>query len=267
MCLSCGAAGAIVAARTSSRLTADERKCTASATILFMAESDLISVREAAKRLGLSPGAIRRQIRAGNLPAVKRGRDWWIDRRNVERRARQDVSKGRPLSPLLAWAVLLAASGEEHAAEELAAQYRFAPQYRWRLRNWLEDHPLNEYAGQLRARATVEELDAHPAELPRILARPDVLPTGVSAAKQIGLIGKPDHIEIYAPSNHRLRIVEEHALRAAEGGSVRVRWIAEGVWPKLPRLGREAPRAAVLVDLLESDDPRARREAARALAA
>jgi hypothetical protein len=198
---------------------------------------------------------------------MKRGRDWWIDRRSIERRARQGVSKGRPLSPLLAWAVLIAASGERQAAEELAAQCRFAPQYRWRLRNWLEDHPLNEYAGQLRARARVEDLDAHPAELARILARPDVLPTGASAAKQIGLIGKPDHVEIYAPSNHRARIVKEHALRPSEGGSVRVRWIAEDIWQKLPRRAREAPRAAVLVDLLESDDPRARREAARALAA
>lgn len=135
------------------------------------------------------------------------------------------------------------------------------------MRAWRAAHPLAEYAQQLRARAELEELDAHPAELPRILARGDVLATGASAAKQIGLIGEPDHVEIYAPRARRRRILTEHALRPTEGGPVRVRWIADDVWPKLPLRTREAPRAAVLVDLLESDDPRARREAARALAA
>jgi len=226
-----------------------------------MGDSDLISVREAAERLGLTPVAVRRQISAGSLPATKRGRDWWIDRRRVERRARQEIPKGRPLSPPLAWSVLLAASGEEQAAAELAGRYRS------RMRAWLAEHPLAECAPQLRARAEVEEFDAHPAELPRILARRDILATGASAAKQIGLVGEPDHVEIYAPKAHRPQILKEHALRPAASGPVRVRWIGDGVWSELPLRSREAPRAAVLVDLLESDDPRARREAARALTA
>ena len=218
-----------------------------------------MTVREAAERLGLTPVAVRHQISTGSLSATKRGRDWWIDRRRVERRARQEISKGRPLSPPLAWGILLAASGEEQAANELAGRYRS------RMRAWLAEHPLAEYAPQLRARAELEELDAHPAELPRILARPDVLATGASAARQIGLVGEPDHIEIYAPKAHRPQVLKEHALRVSESGPVRIRWIDDGVWSMLPRRSREAPRAAVLVDLLESDDPRARREAARAL--
>jgi hypothetical protein len=45
---------------------------------------------------------------------------------------------------------------------------------------------------------------------------------------------------------------------------VLARWVPDELWPVVaaPR----APHAAVLVDLLENDDPRARREAARALA-
>jgi Helix-turn-helix domain/Transcriptional regulator, AbiEi antitoxin, Type IV TA system len=218
-------------------------------------------VRDAADRLGLTPVAIRRQISAGTLSAMKRGRDWWIDRRSVERRARQDLPKGRPLSPSLAWGVLLAASGEQQAAEELVVPYRS------RMRAWLGAHPLTDYAPQLRARAEVEELDAHPAELPRILERSDVLATGMSAARQVGVMGEPDRVEIYAPRARRRRILKEHALRRTDGGPLRVRWVADDIWSKLPVSAREAPRAAVLVDLLESDDPRARREAARALAA
>jgi hypothetical protein len=42
--------------------------------------------------------------------------------------------------------------------------------------------------------------------------------------------------------------------------------VPDALWPLLVAAdGHQAPRAAVLVDLLESDDPRARREAARAL--
>jgi hypothetical protein len=44
-----------------------------------------------------------------------------------------------------------------------------------------------------------------------------------------------------------------------------IRWVPDAVWRVV---GAEvAPKAAVLVDLLEHDDPRARREAVRALAA
>ena len=171
-----------------------------------MGDSDLISVREAAERLGLTPVAVRRQISAGSLPATKRGRDWWIDRRRVERRARQEIPKGRPLSPPLAWSVLLAASGEEQAAAELAGRYRS------RMRAWLAEHPLAECAPQLRARAEVEEFDAHPAELPRILARRDILATGASAAKQIGLVVVPG--KVVQPCGRGL--VAEGAVSSAE---------------------------------------------------
>jgi hypothetical protein len=53
---------------------------------------------------------------------------------------------------------------------------------------------------------------------------------------------------------------------SAEMAGVRVRWVPDALWPLLVAAdGHRAPRAAGLVDLLESDDPRARREAARAL--
>ena len=49
-------------------------------------------------------------------------------------------------------------------------------------------------------------------------------------------------------------------------GPVHVRWVPDELWPLLvgDPDGR-APRAVVLLDLLESDDPRARRQAANAL--
>lgn len=179
----------------------------------------------------------------------------------MERIARQRAGVGRPLSPVMAWAVLLLASGDDAAAEEMAGRGRYAS----RMRAWLCDHPLGEHAPRLRARAEMQELDVHPSELERILDRPDVLVTGISAGDIVGLVGSLSAVEVYAPAGRRLAIVEEHAL-VPGAGPVRVRWVPDEVWPLLDRdRARRAPRAAVLLDLLESDEPRARRGAARAL--
>jgi hypothetical protein len=66
---------------------------------------------------------------------------------------------------------------------------------------------------------------------------------------------------------HRAQMLSEHALTPAGDGPIRIRWVSDELWPLVHRDdARRAPRAAVLLDLLESDDPRARRESARALA-
>jgi len=222
--------------------------------------ASLISVLEAAERLGVSPAAVRQQIASQRLPAVKRGPGWWLDTRAVERLARQPLGRGRPLSPEMAWAVLLLASGDAEAAARAAGRDR----YRSRADAWLRDHELVEHAARLRARALPEEFEAHPSELPRILKRPDVLCTGISAGGILDLIGGPEAAEGYAPATSRKYIVDEHALDAG-AGAVRLRWIRDDLWSLLiSRDSRVAPRAAVIIDLLEHDDPRARREAARA---
>ena len=224
-------------------------------------ESPSLSVREAAERLGVSPLAVRRHIASGRLDGVKRGRDWWLDARGVERMAREPRGGGRPLSPAMAWAVLLLASGQEAAARQVAGRDRY-----WsRAQAWLRDHPLAEHADRLRGRARREQLDAHPSELPRIRGRSDVIVTGASA-DAIGVVGPASIVEVYAPVGQRDAIVAEHALMPG-AGPVLVRWVPDELWPHLPgERDRRAPRAAVLLDLLESDEPRARREAARALA-
>jgi excisionase family DNA binding protein len=224
-------------------------------------DASLLSVREAADRLGVGPVAVRQQIASGRLPAVKRGRSWWLDERAVQRMTRQRPGGGRPLSQAMAWAVLMLASGDDTTAEDMAGRDRYCA----RMRAWLREHPLREYAPRLRARAEMEEFDVHPSELGRILDRPDVLATGISASDVVGLLGPASAVEVYAPAGQRHAIVTEHALMPG-AGPVRIRWVSDEVWPLLDHNGdRRAPHAAILVDLLESDEPRARREAARAL--
>jgi excisionase family DNA binding protein len=226
-----------------------------------MPDTSRLSVREAADRLGIGPVAVRQHVASGRLPAVKRGRDWWLDERAVQRMVHQQPGGGRPLSPAMAWAVILLASGDESAAEGMAGRVRYSS----RMRAWLRDHPLREHAPRLRARAEMEEFDIHPSELGRILDRPDVLATGISAGAVVGLLGPASAVEVYAPAGHRHAILDEHALMPGPG-PMRVRWVPDDVWLLIDPAGdRRAPRAAVLLDLLESDEPRARREAARAL--
>lgn len=227
-----------------------------------MEASSRLTVVEAADRLGLSADAVRKRIAGGQLPAERRGRQWWIDARAVDRLARERPRQGRPLSPEMAWAVLLLASGDEATAARAVHGARY-----WsRVREWLDSHSIVEHSSSLRARAHTEEFDAHPSELARILRRADVLRTGISAADAVGLVGGDAAVEIYAPAGGRDALVADHVLEPGPG-SARVRWVRNDLWPLLDQVhdGR-APRAAVLLDLLEHDDPRARREAARALA-
>jgi excisionase family DNA binding protein len=218
--------------------------------------SEVMSVREAAQRLGISERAVREMAAAGRLDAVKRSGSWWLNVRAVERERRLRAGRGRPLAPAMAWSVLLAASDTPFAS--LARD----DHHRARVRRWLAVHQLPAEAPRLRARAGRERFDAHPSELPRILARGDVMRTGISAGELVGLHGGGVEAEAYAPRSHRDRMIAEHALVPGDGPLL-VRWIDDEVWGLIA--ADIAPRAAVLVDLLEHDDPRARREAARAL--
>ena len=44
-----------------------------------------MTLKEAAVSLGVTPDTLRQQIAAGRLKAVKRGRDWWVTKGEVER--------------------------------------------------------------------------------------------------------------------------------------------------------------------------------------
>jgi excisionase family DNA binding protein len=223
-----------------------------------MAELALISVQEAAERLGLSAMTVRHHIASGQLPAVKRGGSWWLDARQVERMRRMPSGLGRPLSGEMAWIVILLGSGAEQQAADMAQHDRYIS----RAKAWAREHPLDLYAPRLRGRASAEAFDAHPAEVRRIAEREDVLRTGASAGEEVGLVGESSDVEVYAPVMRRNAVVEDHALDEG-AGAVRIRWVSDGLWPHVVEAstGGRAPRLAVLLDLLESDAPRARREA------
>jgi excisionase family DNA binding protein len=48
-------------------------------------EPTLLTVAEAARRLGVQPGRVYRLIRGGRLPASRNGRQWRVEARFMER--------------------------------------------------------------------------------------------------------------------------------------------------------------------------------------
>jgi excisionase family DNA binding protein len=44
-----------------------------------------VTLIEAAALLGVTPDTLRQQIHNGKLKATRRGRDWWVTAREVER--------------------------------------------------------------------------------------------------------------------------------------------------------------------------------------
>jgi excisionase family DNA binding protein len=63
-------------------------------------QGGLVTIPEAAARLGLSVAMVRRYCAAGRLPAVKVGRGWAIRRWEIERFAANPRRSGRPLGRL-----------------------------------------------------------------------------------------------------------------------------------------------------------------------
>ena len=56
----------------------------------------MLTLTEAAERLGLSPVTLRVQIGKGKLRATKPGRDWMLTEREVERYRREHLRQPPP---------------------------------------------------------------------------------------------------------------------------------------------------------------------------
>lgn len=59
-----------------------------------MTDAEYITVTQAARLSGLSPGHIAKLLRAGHLPGIKPGHDWLVRKSDVEEYLRQDRRPG-----------------------------------------------------------------------------------------------------------------------------------------------------------------------------
>lgn len=210
---------------------------------------DPISIPEAARTLKLTPGRVRAMAAGGQLPALKIGDRWLIERSVVEQRQRARAIRGRRFTPQNAWALLLMASGEEAPMLD--------PSVRSRLKRALALEGLGALAPRLQGRSQVSIYRAHPGEISYLLEDEALVPSGISAAgpMKVGLLASRE-ADSYIPQSQLQRFIDEHALiPGGVDGNVRLRVVPDDVWQNLD--GRSiAPPAAVALDLADELDPR-----------
>lgn len=223
-----------------------------------MSLDDALPAAEAARLLGLSLQRVRALIAEGDLPGRKLAGRWFVDRSAVERRGRDRKLYGRPYSPANAWGLIALAEGE--AAMWLDSSNRS------RLRRLLRENELQDVLPSLVRRGRRLELRAHPSDLPRIEAEPDLVRTGVSAASEHGLeVIAPGVLEAYIPARRLSQLGRRYRWKPSADANV-ILHVVDGRWPFAPSQ-RIAPRLAAVLDLLDHDDDRSRRAAQRALKA
>lgn len=213
----------------------------------------LLSVPQAAVALRVNTQRVHQLVRSGSLPAQRVGGRWAIEHDDVAALASSVRLTGRPYSPRVAWAALLLLSGIEPdwiGASEKA-----------RLRRGLAALDLPGLAFRVRDRATAHRLHAHPAALPRLLRDEMLLRTGASAEIRGLDLRSLDSASFYTTSGDLPAIRRRYGL--VESGELNVTLLAvDGPWP-FAAGKRDAPAAAVIVDLLGDSDQRSTRTAAK----
>lgn len=217
-------------------------------------QDSLLSVSDAAARLGVLPSRVRALAESGLLPGSKVGRHWVFSASDVAQYADRPRVVGRPLSPPNSLGLLFELSGEP-------------PNWLDRVTRWKVLHSQSARDPDLlvaRSRSRAERLErrAHPSDLPRILSEPGVVRSGVSAARDHGIdLLAPGIIELYIDRVGAGELARRYSLVRSDEPNVILH--VAGI-PQAVR-GRDVmPLGVVIVDLLESGEPRAVAAARRA---
>jgi excisionase family DNA binding protein len=209
-----------------------------------------VSVQEAAERLSLNPGRVRRLVSQGLLEGRKIGGRWLVEESAIKDRIDASARAGRPLSPRSAWGLLWAAHGQPMPW--------LAPRERSRARQRARSWPLDEWPWACRHRATAYKLRAHPSMLQPLLDDPRVVRGGASVRQlSVDLIAVGD-AELYVRQADAASMIDEYSLIPSQQPNVVLRVPPGDLW--LFDNG-EAPWPVVVVDLLDARDDRSARAA------
>ena len=211
----------------------------------------MLTVSQAAERLGVTPEQVRRLIRAGKLAARTVGRTLVLDDDAVDGRARLPITAGRALAPRTAWAALWQLSGED-------VGWLSAPD-RSRLVARLRGYDAERLVAASRDRAERYELRVLPAYRQRVLATDGVVPSGLTAAAAVGadIVAAESADEVYCAAGTLAVLRREFGLSERGQPNLVVRVPR---YEQLELTGRaHMPAAVVAVDLAESVEVRTRR--------
>ncbi len=219
----------------------------------------MLTVGQAAERLGVGPEQVRRLIRAGRLAAHRVGRTLVLDDDAVDGRARLPITAGRALAPRTAWAALWRLSRED--VDWLSAADRS------RLVARLRGYDAERLVAASRDRAERYELRVLPAYRQRVFDTEGVVPSGLTAAAAVGadIVTAESVDEVYCAAGTLAALRRELGLSERGQPNLVVRVPR---YDRLDLVGRaHMPAAVVAVDLAESAEVRTRRAGLDLLAA
>lgn len=209
--------------------------------------NSLLSVADVASRLGVTASRVRALAESGQLAGEKVGRHWVFSPADVDRWRNRVRAGGRPLAPSAALGLLYELSGERASWLERVA--------RWKVLHSQAASDLALLVPRAARRAERVERRAHPSDLPRLAAEPGVVRGGVSAVRDVGIdLVAPGAVELYLDKKAAERLIRRYSLAPSSEPNVVLHVLDRSE----PLDGRDAmPLGVVVVDLIESGDPRA----------
>jgi len=243
----------------------------------------VLSVRETADVLGVSPQRVRQMIHDGLLPAHRSSAGWLIPSDAAARRA-EDAAHGRPTSARTAWAAItmLAAAGAAGADAEAAAEAAAGPadavpdrRLRHRVLEMIRNLPdpaddIRPWRRLLGSRGTLRRMWVHPGVLDRLLADARIRGGGGSADAIPGLdalTGGRHQYVIYVSSDDSEGVIRRYRMADDPDGQIRLIVVPGDLLPGRRHRSTGLPAPAVAADLLAEADPRAHNAAVRLLRA
>jgi hypothetical protein len=228
-----------------------------------LAQEEVLSVREAAGELQVSPQRVRRLIHDQLLPARKTSAGWLVGADAVRARAGHEP-KGRPVAAVTAWAVL-STLADPQATVERRLRYR-ARQLISALPAPSEDPRL--WAAKLGRRSQNRRFWAHPGTVAALEADTRVSHSGADLIRDAALSPARRDAEVYLRQADLPALIAQYRLRPDPAGTVVIHVIPDAVPAELgPLHGEPVPVLVAATDLLDDDDPRLRAVAVRELGA
>jgi excisionase family DNA binding protein len=217
----------------------------------------VMTVAEAAARLGVDTSRVRQLVRAGEIVGERVGGVWLLDGADVARRSGVPPVRGRPLGPPLCWGLLALLDGSVPERLDPASRRRLDD-----LVTTLSRAPAARWRALLRGRAEVGRWLLPAQVTAALLDDPAVVRSGTAAAAHVGADvapgGQPGPLELYVgPRRLRALAGQQGAVRlgprSGTAPAVVVR-VPRGPWPFAAGIG-DAPSAVVGADLIDASDP------------
>ena len=206
----------------------------------------LVTIPEAAARLGVTAQRVRALAHAGKLEAIRAEGVWLIDPDSLAKRALLAElgaagSSARPWSQLVAWTAMRVLDDDEALLSDLDRKARY------RLRRRLRDRDPARLLSAVRNRARVVRASVHPSRLAGL--RDLVVPSGITGAgvHGFGLTGD-DAVDGYLSADALPDARRALRVRESDTGAQLLRVVDD---ERLLRGLEVAPRLAVAADLLD----------------